>query len=337
MKLQKTFRPAGVAFVLMAASLTLAAAAEKVQAKGAQSADPAAVEVLHWKDGRAAALMLMFDDNLESQRRNAVPELEKRRIQATFYLNPGKNGFAKNLFWQVELPKLGHEYAAHTMTHKVAEESKADAEISESATILRKLHPPTATSPLMSFARPGGKGAFEVSRAVEAELLKKHQLISRDSGGLLMYVGEPPDKLEQWLDTIIKKKGEGKICFHGVGGDYISVKMDVFTAFLDAIEKRREQFWVAGHIRVHKYATEFASAKASVTKSDGKQITFQLTSEADAALYEEPLTLRARVPADWKNCAVTQAGHKMVVAVQNGIAQFDALPGANPIILDQQP
>ena len=220
MKLQKTFRPAGVAFVLMAASLTLAAAAEKVQAKGAQSADPAAVEVLHWKDGRAAALMLMFDDNLESQRRNAVPELEKRRIQATFYLNPGKNGFAKNLFWQVELPKLGHEYAAHTMTHKVAEESKADAEISESATILRKLHPPTATSPLMSFARPGGKGAFEVSRAVEAELLKKHQLISRDSGGLLMYVGEPPDKLEQWLDTIIKKKGEGKICFHGVGGDY---------------------------------------------------------------------------------------------------------------------
>jgi hypothetical protein len=322
--------------LLLAAALTFAAAKDKGHGKATQAPASAAVEVLHWKDGRAAALMLMFDDNLDSQRRNAVPELEKRRMQATFYFNPGKNGFAKNQFWQVELPKLGHEYAAHTMTHKVAEESKADAEISESAAILRKLHPPTATSPLMSFARPGGKGAFEVSRPVEAELLKKHQLISRDSGGLLMYVGEPPDALEKWLDGLIKKMGDGKICFHGVGGDYISVKMEVFTAFLDAIEKRREQFWVAGHIRVHKYATEFASAKVTVTESGERKLTLRLTSDADPALYDESLTLRARIPADWKSCAVTQAGTKTTIVVQNGTAQFDATPGANLITLEKQ-
>ncbi len=299
----------------------------------AQAQTPAEVEVLRWKDGKPAALMLMFDDNLQSQQTNAVPELEKRKFKATFYLNPANRGFMQSPFWQTDLPKLGHEYACHTMTHKIPNGEVADREIKESAGILRRINRPSASSPLMSFARPGGKGAFEVSREQEEEILKKHQLVSRDQG-VFIYLGQPLAAMESWLEGNLKKGTDARIVFHGVGGDYLPVTMDVFVPFLDAVAARQDKLWIAGHIKVHKYATAFATAKAEIKKSDDKFIVISLTTEADPALYDEPLSLRAKVPAAWKTCRVSQGARRSGATLKDGYAFFDALPGASPILLE---
>ena len=294
---------------------------------------PGATEILKWKDGKQAALVLMFDDNIDSHQRNAVPALEQRHLKGVFYINPEKSGFMAKPFWQKELPALGHEYGVHTMTHKVTDEVDAAWEIGECAPLLRKIHPASPTSPLLSYGRPGGTGAFMVSDQVEADLLKKNQLIHR--GPFLMYLNQDVPTLDKWLDGVIKKGDDAKILFHGVGGDYLSVKMEVFNPFLDHIVARQDRLWVAGHMPIHKYATERQTAKVAATSSTPQKIVLTLTTQADPALYDQPLTLRTRVPADWTNCRVTQGKTQQTITPVQGVAQFEARPGAQPITLEK--
>src|SRR4051794_15692055 len=65
-----------------------AAAAEPGKSTGADT------QVLKWKDGKKAVIMLGFDDSAPSQLQNVVPELEKRKIVGTFYLVTGNKLYA---------------------------------------------------------------------------------------------------------------------------------------------------------------------------------------------------------------------------------------------------
>lgn len=314
--------------------ILIACAVTAAPAVAAPAAAPGATEILKWKDGKQAALVLMFDDNINSQQRNAVPALEQRRLKGVFYINPDKTNFMKSPFWQKELPALGHEYAVHTMTHKVTDDAHAVWEIGECARILRQVHPASPASPLLSYGRPGGTGAFMVSDKVEAELLKKNQLINR--GPFFIYLGQPVDALDTWMDSVIKKGDVGKILFHGVGGDYLSVKMEVFNPFLDHVVARQDRLWVRGDMPIHKYATERATAKATVSSATDQRIELSLASQADPALYDQPLTLQTRVPAGWTRCRVTQGEHQISCTPSQGMVRYEAIPGAQVIRLEKE-
>src|SRR5687767_7579577 len=70
-----------------------------------------AVRVARWKDDKAGAFLLMFDDSWPSHWQVAAPELVKRKMTATFYICPGKGEyqkFAKE--WEEVLPKQGMVY-----------------------------------------------------------------------------------------------------------------------------------------------------------------------------------------------------------------------------------
>jgi peptidoglycan-N-acetylglucosamine deacetylase len=297
----------------------------------APSSVPGATEIMTWKDGKKSALVLMFDDNLKSQQDIAVPELEKRGWKAVFYVNPNKLGFMKNQFWTQTLPSLGHEYGIHTLNHRGVAATAAD-DLAECLRILRPLQPTISANALWSFARPGGKGAWEVTRDQERELLSKAGLISRDSGNFLMYVGQDIAFLRKWIDVQIKAGGSSKICFHGVGGDYISITKELYIQLLDHLATKQADLWIAPHMPVHKYASEFSTAKVQTTRSSAEMIEIMLTSDADSALYDQPLTLRTAVPA-WTTCVVEQSGVLLTATTENGRVQFDARPGMGTIRL----
>ncbi|HEX4181530.1 MAG TPA: polysaccharide deacetylase family protein [Caulobacteraceae bacterium] len=71
-----------------------------------------------WPDGRAAAVSLTYDDGLDSQLDNAVPQLDALGLKATFFVT-GENMDARLADW-VALGKRGHEIANHTLTHPCA-------------------------------------------------------------------------------------------------------------------------------------------------------------------------------------------------------------------------
>ncbi|HZZ68890.1 MAG TPA: polysaccharide deacetylase family protein [Phenylobacterium sp.] len=71
-----------------------------------------------WPNGARAAVSLTYDDGLNSQLDNAVPELKRLGLKATFFLT------ADNAHWRLAdweaLARGGNEVANHTMTHPCA-------------------------------------------------------------------------------------------------------------------------------------------------------------------------------------------------------------------------
>ena len=68
-------------------------------------------------------------------------------------------------------------------------------------------------------------------------------------------------------------------------------------------------------------------------QADTHAIRLRLSCTADPALYDLPLTLATRVPAEWKDCEVAQGSTKATVAATNGIVRYAAIPGAAEIVI----
>src|SRR5690606_36114187 len=93
--------------------------------------------VATWKDDRTAAFLLMFDDGWPSHWQVAIPEMAKRGLIGTFYINPAKTEFIKfQAQWDKLMPETGMIYGNHTMTHHgVRDIEHARWEIGECARI----------------------------------------------------------------------------------------------------------------------------------------------------------------------------------------------------------
>jgi peptidoglycan/xylan/chitin deacetylase (PgdA/CDA1 family) len=70
-----------------------------------------------WPDGAKAAISLTYDDGLNSQLDNAVPELDRHGFKATFFLTETNIQQGRRLAEWVRLAAEGHEVANHTVTH----------------------------------------------------------------------------------------------------------------------------------------------------------------------------------------------------------------------------
>jgi len=83
----------------------------------------------------------------------------------------------------------------------------------------------------------------------------------------------------------------------------------------------------------HKYQVEQKAADIKLVKKNDKQIQLMLTCQADPELYDQLLTLITRVPTAWRKCQVIQGVRRAVIEVADGLARYEALPGADQITL----
>jgi len=312
----------------------------------AATADPVAssngaTRVAKWKDDKQAAILLTFDDSLDSQIHNAVPELKKRDLVGTFYVVPGGGQWkARKDIWEKTFPKefpaMGMEYGNHTLTHHGAKDAADfDAEVSQCNDVILKLFP-GKTPRLVSFAIPGVKKEdWNITADQEKEILAKHNLFRRPEYAI-MAVGyyTTADHMMAMANDGIKKGDVKCYVFHGVGGNYLSTAMPTFTDFLDKLAAKREQLWITTAIPEHKYAIERDGAAVKVVQADARQIQLQLTSKADPALYDYPLTLITQVPAAWKTCRITQGATQSTVQPTGGSVRYDALPNGAPVTIE---
>lgn len=297
--------------------------------------------VARWKDDRTAAFLLMFDDSWPSHWQVAAPELAKRGMTATFYVCPGKGEhqkFAKE--WEETLPKLGLAYGDHTMTHAgVKDMENAEQEIGDCARWIRQTLPGKQDR-LVSYGQPGvAPDAWKISDAQLDELLKKHHLISRPTfvgHGAVYHLKTAPEMLAL-ADRAIADHGMGYVVIHGVERitpdwgyqDMWPLKQEIFLALLDGLKDRRDkgELWITDHISMHQYATERDQAEVRVVTATPASIRLELKCKADPALYDLPLTLVTRVPANWEQATITQGDRKTSVKAEQGTVRFDATPG----------
>ncbi len=135
------------------------------------------------------------------------------------------------------------------------------------------------------------------------------------------------------LDKALAKGEMGYLVFHGVGGDWLVTPMEWFTALLDKLEQHRDELWITDCASWKKYTSERDAAEVKVVESGKNRIRLALNSKTDPTLYDEPLTLTTKVPANWKNCTVAQGQTKASVPVHDGAVQYSASPALGEIVL----
>ena len=290
--------------------------------------------ILKWKDGKKAVFMLEFDDSCESHVNNVIPELVKRGLVGTFYINPGNGPFLnKKNAWENEIPKTGMVYGNHTFKHKGAPSVDVlDDELARCNDVINRCFPDRKQPRLISFGPPGGV-PWTITKEEKNLLLKKYNLVERPSFFGYPFHAKTKEQLLQLVDNAIAKGEMGHNDAHGVGGDWLTTPMDIFLALLDKLEANKDSLWITDPISYHQYQTERQAASLKILAKQENQITLQLTCGTDPALYDLPLTLHVKVPSSWKAASISQGTHPITVPVDAGALRFAAIPVTGPITL----
>lgn len=304
--------------------------------------------IARWKDDRTAVFLLMFDDSYPSHWQVAAPELIKRDMVATFYINPGKGEFKTFASrWENDLWRQGMVYANHTMTHQgFADLEGAEREIGGCADIIRRIVPGPERR-LLSFGKPGlPPGRWNITPEQFTALLQRYDLINRptfDKHGAV-YHWQTAEQMLALADRALAAQGMEYLIIHGVERigpnvkwqDFWALKQDVFLPLLDGLQQRQaeQRLWITDHISQHQYATERDSAEVQVRAVDDGALQVTLSCQADPLLYRLPLTLLTEVPGHWQAARVVQGERDVRVAVAaDRIIRYDAVPGGGPIVI----
>lgn len=305
------------------------------------AAAPGDTQIARWKDGKKAAFLMYFDDGWPSHWQVAIPEMVKRGLIGTFYLNPEKGEYKKyEQKWIEEIPATGMVYANHTMTHQgVRDMEHAEYEIGACAEYLRKLTKKPKPE-LLSYGQPGvGKGRWNITAEQLDELLKKHKMIARAKmeGHMAVYHLKTPEDMLKLADKAIGSGGVEYVTFHGIERkepdwgyqDFWALPQDVFFSVLDGLKERQDKgdLWVTDHISQHKYEVQRDTTNVTVVKNEASQIVLELGCTADPVVYDGSLTLIVEVPAEWKTVSVSQGSAGIAVDAKDGRVMFDVLPG----------
>lgn len=306
-------------------------------ARGLPAAEIGATQVATWKDDKRAPFLMMFDDSVPSHVKIVLPELKKRNLIGTFYVNPGSGHYrAFTEAWEKEFPAAGMVLANHTFTHKGARDiANCEEELTRCNDVLHKIAAANGNQlTLISFGRPGvPKEAWNVTDEELFRLLAKHRLVSRPPVLFAkIHLKDAPAMIAR-VETALAAGKPDAVGFHGVGGDWLSIDVPPFLALLDFVVEKRERLWITDPISLHKYENQRAAAKVESIESEAREIRIRLRCQADAALYDGSLTLITQVPAEWKAVEVTQGSRTVTVKPADDAVMYDAWPGPDPVVL----
>ena len=231
-----------------------------------------AQQKITWPDHKKAVIVLTYDDALDSQLKNAIPQLNAHHFKGTFFLTSELNRL--NIpKWRVASAK-GHELANHTLFHPCLSSTLPDnptnaAERYSIYQIIREIYtmnnflyavdgksdrtyayPCTETevggksyvdslrkSTMIKYARIGGD-----SEAIITDFKKLDRLLVPSYG---LEDGTSADKLIAFVKRVEQSGGMGIFMFHGIGGDYITTSAEAHKELLDYLEKNKKDIWVA--------------------------------------------------------------------------------------------
>jgi hypothetical protein len=93
----------------------------------------------------------------------------------------------------------------------------------------------------------------------------------------------------------------------------VSASHEFFTKTFEFLKENREKLWIGLFTDVAKYGQERDTATLKVVSPGPDKITFLLTDEMDDSYFNYPLTVKVRIPNEWKEVGATQ-GDKDVTA-----------------------
>lgn len=235
------------------------------------SACAAHAERLSWPEGKHAAIVLTYDDALNSQLEIAVPQLNQARLKGTFFLD-GDITQKEMLAWRT-VARDGHELGNHSVFHPCPRAFFANRE--HYATENYDPRTMLAEIGVMNNVLFGIDGkdvrtySYPCSQSVVGGIdytvaLRRSAVIryARTGGDQFTSVVSEPHKLNEYqvpswgfidkpdgaqLIAYIKRVhqcgGLGVLQFHGVGGDYLEVSAQAHRDLLRYLTEHPD-IWV---------------------------------------------------------------------------------------------
>ena len=320
-----------VTFLLAVAAATLA-----------QSASPK-VTLTRWPQDRAAAISLTFDDGINTDLDFVAPILAKHHLPGTFFVATAMGPWEKRKEEWKQLAQAGNELANHTVHHpcllpEITPHSQdytpqmMEAEISQAAESIMQL---THSRRGMTFAYPCGNMSFgkpedEVKNAaLFARYVSEHSFAARAVGGgaidpdelnvlAVSDLGPTADKdfvsLLQMGQPALEGRRWGVYCFHGVGGDWLSITPEALDELATYLEQHRE-IWTATFGDVVRYIQERKAASLHIAESAANHFDMSLSWPMDRNIYDLPLTIKIELPSKWSHVSVSGDGKRLEAGV----------------------
>ncbi len=294
--------------------------------------------ICRWYGGKSAALCMRFDDSHPTHLSVVIPELRRRKMRATFMINPGQPAYLEHKAEWERVARAGdQEFANHTMHHRgAASDEEMEREIGDAARYIQSLFP--GRSPLLALNLGGGT-KWTTTRPLRYYLLKYHLFVVSGSLGMDDVYGNRPAALERLIQRGIGRGAWCKAHWHYVGPG-LSTSLENFRAELSIVERYRDKLWIAGLADAYKYLWQRRASRVELQRA-GDRLRLAVRTELDAALFDQPLTIEVRLPAGTSAGGVrvtTEDGQpvRVVAAKANGrpALRFDVRPPGGAFLIE---
>lgn len=295
---------------------------------------PGDTRITKWPMGKKAVFQLQFDDNSPTQMLGAVPELRRRGMVGTIYVNPANEPWKTHEEMWLH-PAPGIEYANHTYSHVGATSfEQLDEELTKCGEVIARCYPERPWPRLLSFGQPGGVPWTVTPEEVD-RALARHHLVNRPpfKGYPFQFKGGLEEILAL-VDSALASRGMEYYVFHGVGGDWHSTPWEWFISLLDKLDAHRSDLWITDPVSWHQYELERDDALLNVQADGEEEIRISLSCPHDPRFYSLPLTLETAIPDGWRETLVSQGTETRHVPVIDGRILFSAIPNAGDITID---
>lgn len=225
---------------------------------------------IQWPEGKKAAVVLTYDDNLPSHHEVVMPQLEEKGFRGTFFLY-GRVMKAEHIAGWREASKRGHELGNHSLFHPCETDVTEDPlcrslkcysmkEILIEVQMMKSLLYAIDGKDNYAYAFPCGhtksaegdysKPLIESGLASYGRAAGISGIASNADSLNLAFVptistraGWSGEKLISYVDQALEKNGLLVFIFHGVGGDYMKVEAEDHQQLVDYLSKRSD-IWV---------------------------------------------------------------------------------------------
>lgn len=233
-------------------------------------------------NGRAAAVVLTYDDALNVHLDNVIPALDRRRLHGTFYVTLGSEAFRTRMSeWQAAAAE-GHELGNHTLFHPCRSGFPDRGWVTpdydlDRYSVRRMMDEIILTNAILENLDGRQRRTFaytcgDTTAGNESFIENLMPLFSGARGVADTYSGpddidlynvnaygtynDSGEKLVSLARDAVRDRKLIVYLFHGVGGEHdLNVSVEAHTELLDYLQANQKEIWVATMDDVANYVT----------------------------------------------------------------------------------
>lgn len=327
------------------------------------------VTIARWPGDRVAAISLTFDDAMKTQLDNVGPILKKHHLTGTFFVTTGKSEWSDQKKEWRQLAADGNEIGNHTVNHpcllkEIVPHSQSytpemmEAEVKGAADEIMKTIPSHRG---LTFAYPCGNMSFGPTKdrtrnqALFVTDVARYSFAARGYGAgspespeemnilaipdLGSTAGKDFNSLLEMAKPAVAGKNWGVFCFHGVGGEWLSITTETLDE-LAGYFKQHPEIWTAPFGDVVRYIQERDALQMKTKRGNDGSFGVVLSWPLEKEVYDVPLTLRIELPADWKMAVATVNGKSLTTLFKPGdkgpMVLVEVAPGTQEVRISDQ-